>query len=222
MLKRGKPATAFAQRDRTVFKRLLLASLVTAATIGAASAAPITGGFSLTSFAGTYVGGSATATTATGLDFGAAGGGTGNGYGTNGTALVGNASGSFAALGGSLANVADISLGNGVANPYTTNPFVAFTNSTLTLNFSNASLTRSPLGTSITISGTGTFTDGIAADTTQGTFSLSTSNQNGSSGDVNFTFTSNASTTVPEPMSIGLLGAGLIGLGAARRKRRSA
>ena len=187
-----------------MFKRLLLAAVFSATTAGAVSAAPITGSFSLTSFSGTYVGG--TAATATGIDFGTTFGGSGNGYGTNGTGLVGNTTGSFAGLAGTTASIADIALA-AFANPYTTNPFISFgTNSPLMLNFTNASYTRSTLGTSITVTGAATFTDGVAADTSTGMFSLATSSQNGMSNDVNFTFTSNASVTnVPEPTSFALM-----------------
>lgn len=91
-----------------MIKNALLAAVITVASVAAASAAPISGSFSLASFSGTYMGG-ATAATATGLDFGAAFSGTGNGYGTNGTALVGNTTGSFAGLSGIIASVSDIS-----------------------------------------------------------------------------------------------------------------
>ena len=207
-----------------MFKNALLTAVVTVASIGAASAAPISGSFSLASFSGSYVDG--TAATATGLDFGDAFGGTGNGYGTNGTALVGNAKGSFTGLNGIQASISDIALGNGMANPFMTNPFISFgTASNIALNFTNAALTRSPLGTSVTITGSALFTDGIDADASTGMFSLATSSQNGMSSDVNFTFTSNASTTanaVPEPMSLALLASGLAAVGVIRRKRHSA
>ena len=58
-----------------MFKHLLLATALTVATVGIASAAPISGSFSLASFSGSYVGG--TAATATGLDFGTVLGGSG-------------------------------------------------------------------------------------------------------------------------------------------------
>ena len=185
------------------------------------------GSFSLSSIGGSYVGGATpTAATATGLDFGLAGGTTGNGYGTNGTAIVGNVTGSFLGLNGVTASVADIALGATTANPFTANPFISFGGaSAITVNFSNAPFTRS-LGTSVIVTGTATFTDGVAADATTGTFSLSTSSQFGSASSANFTFTSNASanapTVVPEPFSIVLLGTGLVGLGIARKKRQAA
>jgi hypothetical protein len=209
---------------------LLSSSVITAA----AEAAPIVGSFSLGLSSGSYVGANgvpATAATATGLDFGMSslqgGTGTGNGFGTNGSAVVFNATGSFSGLNGSFASIADVTLGSaGTANPYTANPFISLGN--YTFAFSNGAYTRSPLGTSVTITGTGTFSDGIAADTNAGTFAVSTSSQSGQATDLNFTFTSNlaASTptaAVPEPAAwaMMILGMGVIGFAMRRRVRAS-
>lgn len=207
--------------SRLSIKSLLLAAAATFTATGIASATPISGSFSLTSFGGSYVGG--TATTATGLDFGSVGGGVGNGFGNNGTALVGNATGSFAGLAGSFASVSDILLG-ATANPYMTNPFISFGGSPLTVNFSNATVTRSSTGTSVTIAGIATFADGTPADASNGIFSLSANSQNGSASDVNLTFTSNVSApsvaVTPEPSSLVLLGTGLIGGATTLLRRR--
>lgn len=209
---------------KTMSKLLLGVGTLSAVGFTApASAAPIVGSFSLASFGGSYVNG--TAANATGLDFGTAFGSAGNGFGTNGTALVGNATGSFTGLDGTFASIADISL-DAFANSFTTNPFISFgAVNPITVSFSNAAFTRSSLGTSVTISGIATFFNGIAADTNTGDFTLAVSSQGGSPSASNFTFTGNASApavaAVPEPATWALMLVGFGGIGFAMRRRKS-
>ncbi len=199
------------------FTRLLVSAAAVAGFAAPACAAPIMGSFSLASFSGTFIGGNAT--TATGLDFGDVFSGSGNGYGTAGTALIGNQTGDFVGL-GPIAFISDISLG-AFANPFS-GPFLTFAGSELMLDFANASFTRSVLGTSINITGTGIFTNGDAADATPGMFALAVSSQNGMASSATFTYSANASTVgaVPETATWAMMLAGFGAVGFAMRRRQ--
>lgn len=197
--------------------RLLVSAAAVAGFAAPAYAAPIMGSFSLLSFSGSFIGG--TALTATGLDFGDAFASSGNGFGTAGTALIGNATGDFEGL-GPVAIISDISL-DSFANPFS-GPFLTFGASGLTLDFANASFTRSALGTSINITGTGVFSNGVEADSTPGMFALAVSSRNGMASSATFTYSANASAVgaVPETATWAMMLAGFGAIGFAMRRRQ--
>ncbi len=202
------------------FMMMAVASGMALAAATPAGAAVVIGSFNLNNVSGTYNGGSQTALTATGLDFGLLGTGVGNGFGTNGQATLQLGTGSFTAFNNSTVSISDVSLA-AFANP-NVNPFLTIGTGAgqVLVNFSNAAIQRDP--TSVTIQGAATFLNG--GDTSFGTFSLSSNSQNGQASNLNFTFTSNASATgaVPEPATWGMMivGFGLVG-GVLRRRKTS-
>ncbi len=97
--------------------------------------------------------------------------------------------------------------------------FASFGDFTFTLESVSSSVSTIAGNDFLSISGRGIFDDGIGgyeADT--GIFNISIQEPGFGNEPMQFSFSSSAS--VPEPTSLALLGAGLIGLGFARRKTK--
>jgi hypothetical protein len=206
------------------FKSLILGTVLALATGASAMAAPITGSFDITGLfqAENNSGANVPFTSATALDFcanvtGACVTDRGAGKGT-GAFEVNNVSSnnSFGITNGQM----------GVAKDFFFSPFSAVADFlkigglTFDLNqIANSSFTSGNFQF-LVLTGTGLFSrDGY--DDTAGTFSF-TGQTNGVYTTGTFTFSgASAAVPVPEPASIGLFSAGLLGLGLVRRRRRS-
>lgn len=203
----------------STLKNLALAAGMVVATTVAAAAAPLAAGSSIgfggTTYDAQTAGGvSTTLDLATQIDFSPAGAG---GL-TNLSSATGSLSGFFGALPVS-ATISDFSFASfpvgGIINFLTApsaGPTFALDLNTMTVNSQSFA--------EIVVGGTATLrADGF--DPTPGTFRLSFQDAGGG-GVSNYTFTfSGNSAAIPEPATLGLLGAGLLGLGAAMRRRKT-
>jgi hypothetical protein len=199
--------------------RTLIAIAAAAAIPTLASAIPISAGSQL-NIAGFDVGIGTTTTInlATGLDFTTAAAPTTPSPGVAGTLTSVSGTGGFSGINcvaacGTIQDIANFATFAAINNFYTTTAGVSFDLLTLAAPIRIAP-GPSQLATLI-IGGTGTFHQ-AGFDPTPGIFTLTT--QGGS----NTTFSASTiaqATPTPEPASLALVGAGLFGLAAARRRR---
>jgi len=188
-------------------------ALLASAVPFAASAVPITGTINLAGDFQPTISGVPTQNMAqaNSIDVLPAGGGTGT-FST----LVGS---------GSLATVQ--SSPGGVMKDFTFSPFVGPINTFYTITVGGTTVSFDLLALSIsnqnasflTLSGSGTLHE-TGFDNTPGTFFFSGNSTNGASPGATFSFSAGSqATAAPEPMSMALLGVGVLALGLVRRRK---
>ena len=200
----------------STLRNMVAALGMLAATAAAAAAAPLAAGSTI-GWSGAYQAQDSAGTgvllgAATQIDFAPAGGG-------SGSVLVTVATLDLALLFGNTGTIQDFSF-----SPFA--PVAAFLSvptvaPTFTLDLN--SLTISTQNNSgIVLEGDATM-NYAGFDATPGTYSLSfqTAGNPNVVGQYNFTFSANAAA-IPEPGTLALLGAGLLGLGLARARRKAA
>jgi hypothetical protein len=184
-------------------RSMLLAGAMAVSFAAAADAAQITGDFSLS---GGFTPTGGTLATATGIAF-------------TGTTSFQFANGDFAPFFGATAAMTNFTF-----NPLTPSPVTTLISATsvapagLNLNFQLESISITlQNATFLILEGLGTMSI-TGFDDTPGTWVFSGNVQGGS-----FSWSSSSMTMpVPEPATLGLLGAGLLGLGFAARRRKAA
>jgi hypothetical protein len=188
------------------------AFVLAAASFSSASAAPITGNLNMFGDFQPMIGLSSTQdlSLATAVDFLPGGGGTG-------TFITGTGTGALAAFASSL---------GGVIKDFTFSPFASVNGFyTITVGGSTLSFDLSALSianqntTFLTMSGFGTL-HLTGFDDTPGNWNFSGQSSNGNAPQATFSWSAGSSaTSVPEPMTLSLLGLGLLALAYGKRQK---
>jgi hypothetical protein len=201
----------------TTTKKLLGGVALALATVGA-HAAPINGGFSLGGAAAPL--GGASFSVATGIDF-APGAAASACTGDIATILGGASCSGATATTLNDFPAGTIPLGTGGAVAFALSPWIVLSAGGISFSISGiTAYAHSDAFNSVSVAGTGSMS-ATGYDTTTGTFSIS-AQQQGNTFSFSSSQVSAGQNRVPEPGSMLLLGAGLLGLAAVRRRAAKA